>query len=66
MTSRLTSADSGSTTGAASTPADETGAPLLAPEHDEPVAALDAPVNLRSASLVVIATLALLVVLHWA
>ena len=66
MTSRLTSADSDSMTSAVSGSVDETSAPSHAPAHDEPAVVLDAPVNLRSASLVVIAALACLVVLHWA
>lgn len=47
-------------------PVDETSAAALAPSADAPAAVLHAPVNLRSASLVVIAMLACLVVLHWA
>ncbi|HEY6514062.1 MAG TPA: AI-2E family transporter [Burkholderiaceae bacterium] len=47
-------------------PVDETSAVALAPSADAPAVVLHTPVNLRSASLVVIATLACLVVLHWA
>lgn len=60
MTSRLTPADTGAT------PVGETGAPSHPTARDERAVVSDAPVNLRSASLVVIATLAMLVVLHWA
>jgi predicted PurR-regulated permease PerM len=66
MTSRLTPADIDRVTGATPVSADETGVPLHASALDEPVVVSDAPVNLHSASLVVIAALACLVVLHWA
>jgi predicted PurR-regulated permease PerM len=47
-------------------PVDETPAAALAPSAEPPAVVLHTPVNLRSASLVVLATLACLVVLHWA
>ena len=47
-------------------PADAPAADLLAPAPNEPHVLLNAPVDVRSASLVVIAVLASLYVLHWA
>ena len=47
-------------------PVDETSAAALAPSPEPCAVVLHTPVNLRSASLVVLATLACLVVLHWA
>ena len=47
-------------------PADAPAAALLAPAPNEPHVLLNAPVDVRSASLVVIAVLAGLYVLHWA
>ena len=47
-------------------PADVPAAALLAPAPNEPHVLLNAPVDVRSASLVVIAVLACLYVLHWA
>jgi len=46
--------------------ADSPDAPPLAPASDEPSVLLNAPVDVRSASLLVLAVLASLVVLHWA
>jgi predicted PurR-regulated permease PerM len=51
---------------AVATPVDESSAAAPAPSADPPAVVLHTPVNLRSASLVVLATLACLVVLHWA
>ena len=47
-------------------PADAPAAALLAPAPNEPHVLLNAPVDVRSASLVVIAVLSSLYVLHWA
>ena len=47
-------------------PADVPAAALLAPAPNEPHVLLNAPVDVRSASLVVIAVLSSLYVLHWA
>ena len=47
-------------------PVDETSAAALAPSAEPAAVVLHTPVNLRSASLVVLAALACLVVLHWA
>lgn len=70
MTSLPTPADADAsaeaTTDAALASAAAPVAPLLAPADDAPKVLLNAPVDVRSVSLVVIAVLASLVVLHWA
>jgi predicted PurR-regulated permease PerM len=59
-------ASADATTDAALASAAAPVAPLLAPADDAPKVLLNAPVDVRSVSLVVIAVLASLVVLHWA
>ena len=61
-----TNAANESTTDAALASVAQAPQALLAPADDAPGVMLNAPVNLRSASLVVLAVLASLFVLHWA